>query len=164
MGILLRVLVAAGLAADAYVHWVFAPDMAYVEGGGIGGDDLFRAQAVVAALAGLLVLAWARRWTYAVAFLVAASAFGAVVLYYFIDLGSVGPLPDMYEPVWYGEKTISAVGEGVAALAALGGLLTVGRSRPGAAPADGGDQSDGERADGPATEGAAGGPRPERRD
>lgn len=27
MGVLLRILVAAGLAADAYVHWVFAPDM-----------------------------------------------------------------------------------------------------------------------------------------
>ncbi|GAA3963610.1 hypothetical protein GCM10023085_52750 [Actinomadura viridis] len=159
MGILLRVLVAAGLAADAYVHWVFAPDMAYVEGGGIGGDALFRAQAVVAALAGLLILAWARWWTYAVAFLVAASAFGAVVLYYFVDVGALGPLPDMYEPVWYGEKTVSAVGEGVAALAALAGLMIARRSRPGAAPADAGDRPNGEgRAEGP-----AGGPLPERR-
>ncbi|GAA2424716.1 hypothetical protein GCM10010191_41180 [Actinomadura vinacea] len=121
---MLRLLVAAGLAADAYVHWVFAPDMAFVEGGSIGGDVLFRAQAVAAALAGVLVLAWARRWTYAIAFLVAASAVGALLLYYSVDVGAIGPLPDMYEPVWYGEKTISAVGEGVAALAALAGFLT----------------------------------------
>ncbi|XVQ10369.1 hypothetical protein ACQP1W_49005 [Spirillospora sp. CA-255316] len=129
MGVLLRVLVAAGLAADAYVHWVFAPDMAFVEGGSIGGDLLFRVQAVVAALAGVLVLALARRWTYAVAFLVAASAVGALLLYYFVDVGAIGPLPDMYEPVWYGEKTISLVGEGIAALAALAGMLTVRSKR-----------------------------------
>ena len=35
----------------------------------------------------------------------------------------------MHEPVWYFEKTLSLVGEGVAALAALTGLLTAGRGR-----------------------------------
>ena len=125
MGVLLRVLVAAGLAVDAYVHWKFAPDMKFVQGGGIGGDTLFQAQAVVAALAGILVLAWARRWTYAIAFLVAGSAVGALLLYYFVDVGEIGPLPDMYEPVWYGEKTLSLVGEGVATLAALAGMLVL---------------------------------------
>ncbi|MFC5753514.1 hypothetical protein [Actinomadura rugatobispora] len=129
MGVLLRVLVAAGLAADAYVHWVFASDMAFVDGGSVGGDVLFRVQAVVAALAGILVLVLARRWTYAVAFLVAASAVGALLLYYSVDVGAIGPLPDMYEPVWYGEKTISLVGEGIAALAALAGVLTARRKR-----------------------------------
>jgi hypothetical protein len=125
MDIVLRVLVAAGLAVDAYVHWDFAPDMAFVEGGSIGGDTLFRVQAVVAAVVAVLILVLARRWTYAVAFLVAASALGAVVLYYYVDVGALGPIPDMSEPVWYGDKTISAVGEGVAALAALVGFLTV---------------------------------------
>ncbi|MFB4315088.1 hypothetical protein [Actinomadura sp. 21ATH] len=124
-------LVAAGLAADAIVHWRFAPDMA--PGGGaapgtIAGDDLFRAQAVVAAAAGLLVLCWARRWTYAVAFLVAASAVGALLLYYFVDPGQIGPIPKMHDPAWYGEKTISLVGEGIAALAALVGFFTVRRA------------------------------------
>lgn len=125
MGILLRLLVAAGLAADAIVHWRFAPDMAFVQDGSIGGDTLFRVQAVLAAVVAVLVLALARRWTYAIAFLVAASALGAVLLYYYADVGALGPLPDMHEPTWYAEKTISAVGEGVAALAALIGLVTV---------------------------------------
>jgi hypothetical protein len=124
MGILLRLLVAAGLGADAYIHWAFAPDMAFVSGGSIHGDTLFRVQAVAAAVVGLLVLAWARRWTYAVAFLVGLSALGAVLLYYYVDVGAIGPLPAMHEPVWYAEKTISAVGEGVAALAALVGFFT----------------------------------------
>jgi len=136
MGILLRLLVAAGLAVDAYVHWDFAPDMGFIEGGSIGGDTLFRVQAVVAALAALLILALARRWTYAVAFLVAVSVLGAMFLYYFLDVGSVGPFPDMYDPSWYREKTIALIGEGVAAAAALIGFLTGGRRSPGRAPGE----------------------------
>src|ERR671914_1938093 len=133
MRLLLRLLVAAGLAADAYIHWIFAPDMAGVEGGSIGGDTLFRAQAVIAGVVAVLVLAWPRRWTYAIAFLVAASALGAVVLYYYVDVGAFGPLPAMHEPVWYAEKTISAAGEGVAAIAALAGVF-LGRRPRAAAP------------------------------
>lgn len=129
MEFLLRLFVAAGLAADAIIHWEFAPDMASVEGGSIGGDDLFRAQAILAAAVGLLILVWARRWSYAVAFLVAASAVGALVLYYFVDVGAIGPIPEMYEPVWYKEKTISAVGEGIAAFAALIGFFVVKAAR-----------------------------------
>ncbi|TDB98674.1 hypothetical protein [Actinomadura sp. 7K534] len=129
MGLILRLLVAAGLAADAYVHWTFAPDMAFVQGGAIGGDVLFRVQAAVAAAAAVLVLVRAARWTYALAFVVAASAVGALVLYYYADLGALGPLPDMHEPVWYAEKTVSLVGEGVAALAALAGFFVAGRKR-----------------------------------
>jgi hypothetical protein len=133
MRLLLRLLVAAGLAVDAYVHWIYAPDMAGVSGGSIGGDDLFRIQAGVALAAAVLVLAWPRRWTNAIAFMVAASALGAVLLYYFVDLGAIGPLPAMYEPVWYAQKTISAAGEGIAAIAALAGVF-LGRGSKSAAP------------------------------
>ncbi|TDC55552.1 hypothetical protein E1281_11860 [Actinomadura sp. KC345] len=129
MGLILRLLVAAGLAADAYVHWVFAPDMAFVQGGAIGGDLLFRIQAAVAAVVAVLILAYANRWVYALAFLVAASAVGALLFYYYVDAGALGPLPAMHEPVWYTEKTISLVGEGVAALAALAGFFTAHRAK-----------------------------------
>ncbi|MFE9102452.1 hypothetical protein [Actinomadura geliboluensis] len=128
---------AAGLAADAVVHWRFAPDMApgpNTPDDVIPGDDLFRAQAIAAAVAAVLVLAWARRWTYAIAFLVAASAAGAVLLYYFVDFGQLGPIPRMYDPQWYADKTISLAGELVAALAALIGFLTVRRDREPASP------------------------------
>ncbi|MGI5165496.1 hypothetical protein ACQEU3_14160 [Spirillospora sp. CA-253888] len=116
-------LVAAGLAVDAVVHWRFAPEMKFVEGGAIAGDVLFYLQAALAAGVAVLVLGMPRRWTYALAFLTAASALGALVLYYYVDVGALGPLPNMHEPVWYGEKTASAVGEGVAALAALVGFF-----------------------------------------
>jgi len=55
--------------------------------------------------------------------LIAAGGVGAVLLYAYIDVGGFGPLPNMYEPIWYPEKTISAVAEAVAALAALGLVL-----------------------------------------
>ncbi|MCQ0018258.1 hypothetical protein [Actinomadura madurae] len=112
MGLILRLIVAAGLAADAIVHWKFAPDMAFVQGGSIDGDLLFRIQAAVAGVVAVIILTYATRWSYALAFLVAASAVGALVLYYYVDMGALGPLPDMYEPVWYMEKTVSLAGEG----------------------------------------------------
>src|SRR3569833_3318103 len=123
MGILLRVLVAAGLAADAIVHWQFAPDMAPGphSSGGIPGDDLFRAQAIAAAVAAVLVLIWARRWTYALAFLVAASAVGALLRYYSVDVVRLGPLAAMYDPSLYGKGAGGGGGGGGAAGAARGG-------------------------------------------
>ncbi|MFC4912143.1 hypothetical protein [Actinomadura gamaensis] len=139
MGYVLRVLVAAGLAVDAVVHWRYAPQMRYVPGGSIHADTVFYAQAVAAGAVALLVLVHARRWTYALAFLVAASAVGALLLYYYVDVGAIGPLPDMHEPIWYAQKTESLVGEGIAALAALAGFLTVRTARPAAsrpAPAE----------------------------
>ena len=129
MGLILRLIVAAGLAADAIVHWMFAPDMAYVEGGSIGGDDLFRIQAAVAGVVAVVVLTYGTRWAYALALLVAGSAAGAVVLYYYADPGVLGPLPDMHEPVWYLDKTISLVGVGGAALAARAGFFVAGGRR-----------------------------------
>ncbi|MFD0685804.1 hypothetical protein [Actinomadura fibrosa] len=125
MGLILRLLIAAGLAADAIVHWKFAPDMAFVQGGSIDGDLLFRIQAAVAGVTAVIILTYARRWSYALSFLVAGSATGALLLYYYVDVGALGPLPAMYEPVWYTEKTISLVGEGIATLAALVGFFTV---------------------------------------
>jgi hypothetical protein len=139
MGIVLRVLVAAGLAADAIVHWRFAPDMApgpNTPDNVIPGDDLFYAQAIAAAVAAVLVLVWARRWTYAIAFLVAASAAGAVLLYYFVDFGQLGPIPRMYDPQWYADKTISFTGEAVATIGALIGFFTVGRKERAESPSD----------------------------
>ncbi|WUI00078.1 hypothetical protein OHR68_42500 [Spirillospora sp. NBC_00431] len=129
MGLILRLLVAAGLAADAIVHWRFAPEMAFVQGGSIDGELLFRIQAAVAGVVAVVILTYATRWAYALAFLVAGSAVGAIVFYYYVDAGALGPLPDMHEPIWYTEKTISLVGEGIATLAALAGFFTASRGK-----------------------------------
>jgi hypothetical protein len=48
-----------------------------------------------------------------------------VLLYRYVDVPALGPIPSMYEPLWFPEKTLSAVAEAVATLAALTGLARV---------------------------------------
>ena len=121
----LRLVTAAGLALDAYVHTDLAGR--FETGGRISESTLFLAQAALAALAALLVFVRGRRPEAAFALLVAAAALGAVLLYRYVDVGTIGPLPDMYDPAWYPEKTLSAVAEAVAVLASAA-LLLPGRS------------------------------------
>ena len=47
----------------------------------------------------------------------------------YVDLGSIGPLPDMYDPVWFGEKLLAAIGEGLALLASAAGIALMSNSR-----------------------------------
>lgn len=117
-----RLLTAAGLAVDAYVHADLASRYDAVQGS-VSQGDLFRIEAGVAALVALLVVLVGRRASLAAAFLVAASALGAILLYRYVDVGTLGPLPNMYEPVWFTEKAVAAVAEGAAAAAALVGSL-----------------------------------------
>ncbi|HWA65412.1 MAG TPA: hypothetical protein VG899_03465 [Mycobacteriales bacterium] len=121
--IVLRLLAAAGLVVDAVVHLNFASRYDPI-GGTLSQGDVFRIESAVALLvaAALLVGPW-RQASYLVAFLVAASAFGGVMLYRYVDVGALGPIPNMYEPVWFGQKTLSAYAEAAAAVAALIGFL-----------------------------------------
>jgi hypothetical protein len=112
----LRLVVAGGLAADAYVHADLASSY---PSGFLGEQNLFLVETGVALGAALLVLASRRRAAYLVAALVAASALAAIVTYRYVDLGALGPLPDMYEPVWYPEKVVAAGAEVVALVAAV---------------------------------------------
>nr|WP_281496850.1 hypothetical protein [Ornithinimicrobium sp. F0845] len=95
--------------------------------GGIGGGWLFRIQAVVALLAAVYLLWKGSRLAYLVAAVVLISVFGAVMTYAFVDLPAIGPIPPMYDPLWYPEKTLSAVVEGAGALLALVGLWLTSR-------------------------------------
>ncbi len=118
----LRWLTAAGLGIDVYVHWHLAPRFDTLKSSvnpHVSQGQLFRIEAVLALLAMVLVLLV--RWRSAAAFasLVAAGGVVAVLLYRYVDVGSIGPPPDMYDPSWYAEKTLSAVAEAVAAVAAL---------------------------------------------
>jgi hypothetical protein len=119
---LLRILTAAGLAVDAYIHADLAPDYDPVRHT-ISQGDLFRIEAAVASAAALLILLTARRFAWAVAFLVAASALGAILLYRYVKVGTLGPLPNMYEPIWFTKKVIAVVAEAVAVATALLGFV-----------------------------------------
>jgi hypothetical protein len=125
--VLLRLVVAAGLAIDAYVHFHLADTYDPVKAS-ISQGDLFRIEAAIAAVTAVLVLAFRHRLVDALAFLVAAGGVAAVLLYRYVDVPAFGPFPAMYEPLWYTEKTVSLVAEAVAAVAAAILVLT-SRSR-----------------------------------
>lgn len=127
MRIVIRLLVVAGLAVDAYVHAHRASDFRFNNDGWISGEWLFRLEALAAAAVALAVLIWANRLWYALAFVVATAGVAAVVLFSQVNIGAVGPLPTIYEPTWYAEKTVSLIGEAIAAVAALAGFLGIPR-------------------------------------
>jgi plastocyanin len=118
----LRLLVAAGLAVDAYVHADLAPAYDGIRAS-VSQGELFRIEAGLAAGAALLVLAVGRRAWFGVAVAVAAGGLGALLLYRYVDVGQLGPLPNMYEPSWFPEKTAAAVAEAAAAVLAAAGLF-----------------------------------------
>lgn len=118
----LRLMVAACLVVDAVVHLRLASQYGQASAPGhLSEGLLFRVESVAAIVVALLVLVLGNRAAFAAAFVVAASAFAAVMLFRYVDVPAFGPLPSMYEPVWFGQKTVSAIAEGLgAALSALG--------------------------------------------
>jgi len=117
----LTAVVVAGLVVDAYVHFNLASAFEQVKTDTLSQADLFRLDATVALVAAVALLVRPRRYTAAFAFLVAAAGTVAVLLYRYVDVGTIGPIPNMYDPYWVpAKKAISAVAEGAAALAALG--------------------------------------------
>ncbi len=126
--LVLRLLVAAGLAIDAYIHADLAPAYDGIRAT-VSQGDLFRIEAGAAAAAALLVLVAGRRAGFGVALAVAASGAGALLLYRYAAVGRIGPVPDMYEPSWFPEKTAAALAETVAAALAAAGLLLAVRHR-----------------------------------
>jgi hypothetical protein len=122
---LLGVATAASLAIDSYVH---AHDAAFydaVRTSVISQGTLFRLEAAVAAVIAVALIIRPSWVWFAGALIVAASAFGAVVLYQYVDVGTLGPLPNMYEPTWaLPGKSASAWAEGAGVILAAAGLLT----------------------------------------
>lgn len=121
--------VALSLVVDAVVHLRLAGGYQQSAPGGIGAGNMFRIEAAVAVLAAAWVLRRGNRFALIAAFLVGFSAAVAVVLYRYVDVPALGPIPAMYEPVWFFEKSLSAVFEAVAALAALAALGFASRRR-----------------------------------
>lgn len=132
--VVLTLIVVAGLAIDAFVHYDLASAFRHIRSSTLGEDQLFRAEATAAVLAAVALLARPRRWSAAFAFVVAAGGTAAVVVYRYVDVGAFGPFPDMYDPFWAPtEKTLSVFAEAAATLAALGLFVLFharARSRP----------------------------------
>jgi hypothetical protein len=126
----LRAIVALGLLVDAYIHVDLADQYDAVRSATISQGDLFRVEAGAALLAAVLVIAVRRRASDLFALSVALGGVVAVLLYRYVEVGAIGPLPSMYEPIWYAEKTLSLVAEAIAAAAAFVVLvLGVGQAK-----------------------------------
>jgi hypothetical protein len=119
-----RILAAAAFALDAYVHATNAGIYDPPGGGLVTEGNLFRAEALAAGLVALALLLRPSRRVWLAAVAIAASALGAVVLYRYVDVGAIGPIPNLYEPTWQVPgKLLSAYAEGAALLlSALSGL------------------------------------------
>ena len=111
ISLLLTALAAAGLGYDAYVHLHLAANYDAV-GSTITQGWLFRVEAAAAIAAVLALFTSDHRLAWAFAGTVGLGGLVAVVLYRYVDVPSFSPIPRMYEPIWYAEKTRSAIAEG----------------------------------------------------
>ncbi|WP_427007739.1 hypothetical protein [Pseudarthrobacter sp. H2] len=130
VGLVLRVLAAAALAVDAIVHARMAPGYQSAAPEGFGEGNLFLAEAVAAAAAGLYVLIRGSSPAWLLALLTAGGGLAVLLLYRYIDVPAFGPFPAMYEPVWFVEKTLTAFAQGAAVLLVAIALILDRRSRP----------------------------------
>lgn len=108
------------LLVDGYVHLNDASQYTQFTGPTFSEGTLFRIQAIVAIIVAILVAVWPRLWTAIVALVIAGSAAIAATVYTYVNLGSIWPLPNLYENTWHEPgKILATICEGVAALIAI---------------------------------------------
>lgn len=132
--VVLRGVAAVGLAVDAVVHLKLAHRYDLVTSSVVSEGTLFRLEAVAAVVAVLLVVLWRHRAGDVFAWATAAAGLAAILLYRYADPGAIGPLPDMYEPIWFVDKVWALAGQ-AAALVALTPLIIRPRRAGGGASA-----------------------------
>ncbi|WP_284980415.1 hypothetical protein [Arthrobacter sp. fls2-241-R2A-200] len=120
--VLLRVLIVVTLGIDAVIHARLAPGYQSAAPDGIGEGNLFYIEAAAAAAAALYVLVRPGKAAYLAALVFAVGGLGVLLLYRYIDVPAFGPFPAMYEPVWFTEKTLTALAQAVATVAAATAL------------------------------------------
>ena len=132
--IALYALTGAGLIVNAVIHLQLAATFDAVTGSLLSQGDLFRIQAVAGILITVALVIARRAWVAAIAAVIAIGGLGMLVLTTLmpLDLTALG-LPAIFEPVWYSDKVIAALAQGIAALTAaalvLGERILVERRR-----------------------------------
>jgi hypothetical protein len=125
-----RLLVAAGLLIDAAVHAHLSGRYQQAQPGGIGEGTLFAVEAASAVGAAAYLLLRHSRPAYLLAALVGIGGLAVLLLYRYFSLPAFGPIPAMYEPIWYPEKVLSAAAEGVAGFLAAVAAVLLGGGEP----------------------------------
>ncbi|MBT2538467.1 hypothetical protein [Arthrobacter sp. ISL-69] len=127
--LVVRVCIATALVISAVIHIQLAPDYQQAAPAGIGQGTLFLIQGSAAVLAAAFVLLKGSRTAFAAAAMVGVSSLAAVILYRYVRVPALGPLPSMYEPVWYAAKVVTAVAEATAGGLALTGYALLHKAR-----------------------------------
>lgn len=120
---LLRLICAGSLIIDARIHLKLAPAYDAIKSSVLSQGELFRIEAGLAIVAALLILVVHKSAVALIAAAVAGGGLVALLVYRYFDVGALGPLPPMYEPVWYSDKTTTCIAQAIASVAALGLLL-----------------------------------------
>lgn len=115
---ILRAVAVIGLATDAYVHLHLAPNFDPI-GTSITQGGLFRAEAVAAAVAAIYLLLRDSRRAWLLGGAVALVGLAAILVTRYVDVPAIGPVPAMYDPVWYTEKVVAALAMAATVLAWL---------------------------------------------
>ncbi|MDT4937882.1 MAG: hypothetical protein QOG80_1553 [Pseudonocardiales bacterium] len=115
----LVVVAVVGLGIDAWTHFDLAALYSHNTTGTVNEGVLFQIEAVLAILAGLLLVWRQNILTSSFAVLVTGGGAFALLLYRYVDVGKIGPIPSMYDPEWFTEKQVSLAGEFIALGAAL---------------------------------------------
>ena len=118
------------LAIDAYLHATSAALHDPRHAGFLTAGNFFRFETAVRALVALLVLIRPARWSLVAALAVAATGLGTVILYRYVNVGPIGPIPNLYEPSWHVPgKLASAFAGGIVVVLSAAGLALIARSR-----------------------------------
>ena len=120
---LLRFIAVGGLVVDARVHLKLAVAYDSIKTSTISQGDLFRIEGWLAIAAAALILLIRRPLTDFFAAAVAGGGLVALLIYRYVDLGAIGPLPSMYEPAWYPDKVHTCIAQAIATAMCLCLLL-----------------------------------------
>lgn len=128
-GRLLAVVTAGALGIEAWVHLTTASSYAANGGAILNEGNAFLAEAAVAVAAAIHLLVRPGRLASILALAVASSALAAVLISTYVDIGTIGPIPDFYEPTWaVPGKVLATAAEAVATVASLTDLLLARRA------------------------------------
>jgi hypothetical protein len=115
----LAVVAAAGLGIDAFTHLDLAHLYQANTTGTVNEGVLFQIEAALAIVAGIWILLRPGVLSAGFTLLVAGGGAFVLLLYRYVNVGKIGPIPNMWDPGWFPEKKWSLVGELIAVVASL---------------------------------------------
>lgn len=113
----------AGLLVDAWVHIDLDHLYSFPRPGWVNEGVLFQIEGLLAMGAAVWLVLERDVWSAGFAAVLAGGGAFLLVLYRYVDVGRIGPIPNMHEPIWFAEKVVCLIGELVAFVAT--GALTI---------------------------------------